>query len=126
VPNHPLRTLNRYFNQTAHEVTTGWIDPYGGFTPQATLGHLYESPHQGATVPFYGCKSGETDYFVSPDPACEGARLIGLNGYGYGKPRAGLNLVALYRCSTSGDDLVSNDSGCEGHATGRLLGYALP
>jgi hypothetical protein len=126
VPNHPLRTLNRYFNQTAHEVTTGWIDPYAGFALQATLGHLYESPQQGATVPFYGCKSGETDYFVSLDLGCEGARLIGLNGYGYGKPRTDLNLVALYRCSTSGDDFVSNYSGCEGHATGRLLGYALP
>ncbi len=126
VPNHPLKTLNRYYNQTAHVVTTGWIDPYGGFSLQATLGHLYESPQQGATVAFYGCKSGETDSFVSLDLACGGARLIGLNGYGYGKPVAGINLVALYRCSTGGDDFVSNDSGCEGQAAGRLLGYALP
>ena len=67
-----------------------------GFSLQAMLGHLYESPQQGATVPFYGCKSGETDYFISLDLACEGARLIGLNGYGYGKPLAGINLVTLY------------------------------
>ena len=37
------------------------------FSLQSTLGHLYESPQQGATVAFYGCKSGETDYFVSLD-----------------------------------------------------------
>ena len=58
--------------------------------------------------------------------ACEGARILGTNGYGYSKPVAGLNLVPLYRCSTSADDFVSNDAGCEGHAAGQLLGYALP
>jgi hypothetical protein len=126
VPNHPLRALNRYFNQTAHEVTTGWIDPKGGFSLQSTLGHLYESPQQGATVAFYGCKSGSTDYFVSLDIGCEGSRILGVNGYGYAKPIAGLNLVALYRCSTGADDFVSKDSGCEGKAAGQLLGYALP
>lgn len=126
IPNHPLRALNRYFNQTTHEVTTGWIDPKGGFSLQSTLGHLYEGPQQGATVPFFGCKSGSTDYFVSLDRECEGARILGTNGYGYAKPVAGLNLVALYRCSTGADDFVSHDPGCEGQASGQLLGYALP
>ena len=99
VPDQPLRALNRYVNQTAHEVTTGWIDPEGGFNLESTLGHLYESPQQGATLPFYGCKSGSTDYFVSVHVGCEGARVLGTNGYGYVKPVGGLNLVALYRCS---------------------------
>jgi len=126
VPNQPLRTLNRYFNQTAHEVTTGWIDSMGGFVLESTLGHLYESPQQGATVPFYGCKSGSTDYFVSVDISCGGARILGTNGYGYAKPVAGMNLVALYRCSTAVDHFVSKDPLCEGHAAGLLLGYALP
>jgi hypothetical protein len=126
VPGQPLRAFNRYFNQTVHEVTTGWIDPKGGFTLQSTLGHLYESPQQGATVPFFGCKNGSTDYFVSLDVGCEGSRILGTNGYGYAKPVAGLKLVALYRCSTGADDFVSQDPGCEGQATGKLLGYALP
>jgi hypothetical protein len=126
VPGQPLRALNQYYNQTAHEVTTGWIDPNGGFSLQSTLGHLYESPQQGATVPFFGCKNGSTDYFVSLDVKCGGSRILGTNGYGYAKPVAGVNLVALYRCSTGGDDFVSQDSGCEGKASGQLLGYALP
>jgi hypothetical protein len=126
VPGHPMRALKQYFNQTTHEVTTGWVDPKGGFSVQSTLGHLYESPQQGATVPFYSCKSGSTDYFVSLDIGCGGARLLGTNGYGYSKPVAGLNLVPLYRCSTGPDDFVSQDSGCEGQAGGQLLGYALP
>jgi hypothetical protein len=126
VPGQPLRALNDYVNQTAHEVTTGWIDPKGGFSMQSTLGHLYQSPQLGATVPFYACKSGSTDYFVSLDLKCGGARILGTNGYGYEKPVAGLNLVALYRCSTGADDFVSRDSGCQGQATGQLLGYALP
>jgi hypothetical protein len=125
-PNPPPSPLNRYFNQTVHEVTTGWIDPNGGFSLQSTLGHLYQSPQQGATVPFYGCKSGSMDYFVSLDGGCEGARILGMNGYGYSAPVAGLNLVALYRCKTSTDHFVSTDPKCEGSLSQGLLGYALP
>ena len=126
-PNHPLRALNQYFNQTSYEVTTGWVDPKGGFTLQSTLGHLYESPQQGATVPFYSCKSGSTNYFVSLDFGCEGGRILGTNGYGYSKPMAGLKLVPLYHCSTTtGPNVVSKNSGCQGQASGQLLGYALP
>ncbi len=128
VPNQPIRTLNRYFNQKTHEVTTGYIDPKGGFTLEKTLGHLYESPQQGATLAIYGCKAGSTQYLVSLDDACGGARILGTNGYGYDKPVAGLPLVPLYFCTTSTDYLVSNDQACEGLApgSGYLLGYALP
>jgi hypothetical protein len=125
-PNQPMTAFNRYFNQTTHEVTTGWIDPKGGFSLESTLGHLYQSPQQGATVPFYGCKSGSMDYFVSLDSACEGARILGMNGYAYSKPVAGLNLVPLYRCSTGHDHFVTTDPKCEGQSTQQLLGYALP
>jgi hypothetical protein len=124
--NQPLTALNRYFNQTAHEVTTGWIDPKGGFSLQSTLGHLYQSPQQGATVAFYACKSGSMDYFVSLDSACEGARILGTNGYAYSAPAASLNLVPLYRCSTGHDHFVSTDPKCEGQSTQELLGYVLP
>jgi hypothetical protein len=122
----PLAAFNRYFNQTAHEVTTGWIDPKGGFSLQSTLGHLYQSPQQGATVPFYACKNGSMDYFVSLDSACEGARILGTNGYAYSAPASGLNLIALYRCSTGYDHFVSTDPKCEGQSTQQLLGYVLP
>ena len=125
-PGHPLRALNQYFNQTTHQATTGWIDPNGGFTLQSTLGHLYESPQQGATVPFYGCKAGSMDYFVSLDSACEGARMLGRNGYGYSRPVAGLNLIALYSCSTGHDHFLSADPKCEGQSPQGLLGYTLP
>jgi hypothetical protein len=125
-PGNPLMTLSRYYNQTSHEVTTGWIDPTGGFSLQSTLGHLYQSPQQGANVPLYGCKNGSTDYFISLDNGCEGARILGENGYAYAAPVAGLTLVPLYRCSTATDHFVSTDPKCEGSTTQELLGYALP
>ena len=125
-PGHPLRALNQYFNQTTHQATTGWIDPNGGFTLQSTLGHLYESPQQGATVPFYGCKAGSMDYFISLDEACAGYRILGRNGYGYSRPVAGLNLIALYSCSTGHDHFLSADPKCEGQSPQGLLGYTLP
>ncbi len=125
-PGKPSLAFQRYFNQTSHEVTTGWVDPHGNFSMQMTLGHLYQSPQQGATVPFYGCKSGSTDYFVSLNRDCEGTRILGINGYGYSAPVAGLNLVPMYRCSTGHDHFVSADPQCEGQSTQQLLGYVLP
>lgn len=118
--------LNLYFNKKVHEVTTGWVDPNGGFTQESTLGHLYESPQQGASVAFYGCKEHDSDYFMSLDSACEGQFVLGLDGYGYAQAQPGLSLVPLYSCSTSHDHFVSHDPNCEGQGAGKLLGFALP
>jgi hypothetical protein len=118
--------FNRYFNGTVHDVTTGWIGSYGGFQLQELLGRLYASPLHGATLPFYGCKRGQIDYFVSLDVACEGQRSLGKDGYAYSQPVPGLDLVALYRCRTGYDHFVSKDPKCEGQTTDELLGYVLP
>ncbi|MGD1081463.1 MAG: hypothetical protein ABR881_24330 [Candidatus Sulfotelmatobacter sp.] len=118
--------FNRYFNGSVHEVTTGWISPDAGFQLQGSLGHLYANPANGATVPFYGCKGGQKDYFVSLDIGCEGQRILGKDGYGYSQPVSGLNLVALYRCFTGYDHFVSKDPKCEGQKTDELLGYVAP
>jgi len=118
--------LYRYFNGNVHEVTTGWVSPDGGFQLQELLGHLHANPLQGATVPFYGCKRAQTDYFVSLDIGCEGQRILGKQGYGYPQPVPGLKLVALYRCSTGYDHFVSQDPKCEGQTTDELLGYVVP
>jgi hypothetical protein len=125
-PDNPLMPLYRYFNGTVHEVTTGWVSTSANFQQESLLGHLYESPQQGATVPFYGCKNGDQGYFVSTDSACEGHRILGRNGYGYAEPIAGLNLIALYRCRTHDDHFVSQDSKCEGQTVDGILGYAVP
>jgi hypothetical protein len=125
-PGNPLMELRKYYNGTSHVVTTGWVSASGGFTLESSLGHIYEGPQQGATVPFYACKNGSKDYFVSLDKACEGQRILGKNGYGYAQPDKSLNLVAVYRCSTKQDHFVSLDSKCEGETTDKLLGYVLP
>ena len=115
MPDNPLMPLRRYFNGTVHEVTTGWVSTSAGFQQQSLLGHLYESPQQGATVPFYACKNGDRDYFFYRQIA--GVRVIAFSrsrdGYGYAQPIAGLNLIVLYRCRTSHDHFVSQDSKCE-------------
>jgi len=118
--------FNRYFNGRAHEVTTGWVNPNGDFAKQQFLGHLYTVPVEGATVPFYGCKRGQTDYFVSLDTDCEGQQVIGKQGYAYPQPVLGHNLLALYRCSTSEGHFISKDPQCEGQTTDGLLGYVAP
>jgi hypothetical protein len=124
--NNPLMPLKRYANQVTQEVTTGWIDPKGGFTLESTLGQLYESPQNGASLALYGCKAGDIDYFVSADSACGGSRVLGLEGYGYSLPVAGLTLVSLYSCHQGNGHVVSQDSACEGQGAGTFLGYAVP
>ncbi|HEV2396670.1 MAG TPA: hypothetical protein VGS27_07000 [Candidatus Sulfotelmatobacter sp.] len=116
--------LNRYFNGRVHEVTTGWVS--SGFQLQQLLGHLSAGPFQGANVPFYGCKGGQTDYFISLDVNCEGQRILGKQGYAYSKGVSSSSLVALYRCSTGQDHFVSQDPKCEGAKTDTLLGYVMP
>jgi hypothetical protein len=117
--------LIRYFNGTVHEVSTGWISPDGKFQLERLIGHVYRNQFHGS-VPIYGCKAERTDYFVSLDVACEGQRILGTEGYAYPQTVSGMNLVALYRCSTDGDHFVSTDPKCEGHKTDMLLAYVLP
>jgi hypothetical protein len=127
VPNaNTVLPLNRYFNGNAYEVTTGWISLKAGFELQATLAHLQANPLGGATTPFYGCKAGKLDYFVSLDVNCEGQRALGKEGYGYSQPVSGLNLVPLYRCIGHNGHFASTDPKCEGQTTDQLLGYAAP
>jgi hypothetical protein len=128
VPGNQLIPFNSYHNQSVYEVTTGWIDPNGGFTLGSVVGHLYEGPQQGATVALYGCKSGSTNYFVSKDTACGGALQLGFEGFVYPSPQPGTSMVPLYSCTTNNDQSVSNDSNCEGNGVGAgtLLGYSAP
>lgn len=124
IPGQSLMTLYRYIRGTTYIVTTGPVD--AGFQMNAVLGHLYQGPQQGATLPFYACKAGTKDYFVSVDSACDGQRILGKNGYGYSQPVNGLNLVGIYRCSTADGHFVSKDANCEGHKMDTFLGYVLP
>jgi len=121
-----LLPFTQYFNGTQHEATSGWISPDGGFQQQQILGHLYANPLQGATVPLYGCKGGQTEYFVSLDPACEGQRILGKDGYMYAKPVAGMSLVSIYRCRSGQDHFVSTSSSCGGKSMDEFLGYLAP
>lgn len=121
-PNQTLVPFHRYYNGSVHEVTTGWIDPNGGFTLESTLAYLYESPQGSSTVPLYGCVAGNDDYFVSPASNCEGQIFLGIDGYV--SSSSGSGLVALYRCYTGVDHFVSTDANCEGQHEEMLLGYA--
>ena len=126
-PGQPLLQLNEYANAAVHEVTTGWIDSSGGFRLQSTLGSLYESPQNGASLAFYGCKSGSTDYFVSTDSACQGQRILGVQGYGYSQPQADLPLLPLFQCYSGHDHFASTGGNCSGQSgQGVLLGYIMP
>jgi hypothetical protein len=120
----PLRRLDRYYSDSlkVHEVTTGWVDR-SAFHDEGPLGTLYEAPTGDATVPWYSCKAGGSNWFVSLDPRCEGQLYIGLEGYGFAHP--GDSELPLYRCQTSTDHFVSTNPNCEGGATTEgLLGYA--
>ncbi len=125
-PGQNVLTLNRYRNGKTYEVTSGWIDPKAKFLLDATLGHLYAAPQNGAEQPFYGCKQGSTGYFVSLDLACNGQRILGVNGYGYAQQPTGIATVPLYSCASTQSGFLSKDPACEGSGTGTFFAYALP
>lgn len=126
-PNQSTLTLKRYRNDKTYEVTTGWTDVSAKFLLDTTLGHLYAAPQNGANQPFYGCKDGSTGYFVSVDLACNGQRILGVNGYGYVQRPTGVSTVALYSCASARNGrFLSKDSACEGNGAGTLFAYALP
>jgi hypothetical protein len=122
----PALALNRYSNGTVREVTTGYISPKAGFQLEKLLGHVDVNPLHGATLPFYGCVAGKSDYFVSLDVNCEGQRALGKEGYGYSQTVSGLNLIAIYRCSAPYGHFASTDPKCEGQTTDEMLGYVAP
>jgi hypothetical protein len=124
--NPSLLPLKSYYNGQTTEVTTGWVDPSGGFIAQSTLGHLYPTPVSSALAPLYACKAGYIDYFASTDANCEGQRVLGIQGYEFPTVGAGQQFVPLYRCFTGTTHFVSHDPGCNGRKTEELLGYALP
>ncbi len=126
-PGNALVALTRYVNADTYEVTTGWIDPGATFKVDAALGHLYDSPQGDANTALYSCKTGSSDYFVSLDRGCDSQHIVGLEGYGYARPAAGVQTVPLYRCSSpSLNHFVSHDPQCEGQGAGTLLAYGLP
>jgi hypothetical protein len=125
VPDQPPMALTQYSNGGAYLVTTGWV-PVGAFQKQAVAGHVYQSPQAGADTQLYACKRGTADSFVSLDPACEGERIIGTNGFAYSKPLASMQLVPVYRCVSARGHFVSQDAKCEGQTNDGLLGYVLP
>ena len=125
-PAQTTLALNRYVNSQTYETTTGWINA-AKFFPDGTLGHLYITPQNGANQPFYGCKAGSKDYFISLDMACNGQRILGVNGYGYAQQPSGVAAVALYSCNAANHgQFLSKDPACEGKGSGTLLGFALP
>jgi hypothetical protein len=123
-PGSPLIPFQRYYNGEVHEVTTGWVDPSGGWTLEGTEGYLYESPESGATAAVYGCVNSNNDYFASNSSDCEGndSSFLGIDGYLF--PSPGTGLEALYRCYTGHDHFVSTQSTCEGSMEEYILGYA--
>jgi hypothetical protein len=126
-PGSPLLALNLYANSSTEELTTGWIDPEGGFVLKSTIGHLYESPQQGASLAFYGCKDGSSDYFISTDNTCGGKFLIGLEGYGYFQAQASPSMKPLYSCYSDREHyFASQEVECNNQGRGTLLGFILP
>ena len=117
--------FNRYYKSgVSHWVTTGYVA--AGYNLESTLGYLFMAP-QSNTQALYSCVAGGfsgTDHFVSPDPACEGQFVLGVNGWIYSSQPAGVATVALYRCYTGVDHFVSPYANCEGQRVESLLGYA--
>ena len=112
--------LDRY-NGGYHWVTTGSVP--AGYNLEGVLGFLVTGG--SGTVPLYGCMAGTSEEFLSPDSDCGGQTMLGLEGWIYVQPPAGLAVSPIYLCSDGSDYFAATDPNCEGQVTDELLGYAL-
>ncbi len=118
------RKLVRYYhaaNPADHWCTTGSAPGYGS---EGGLGKMAANSIPG-THPLYDCVQGK-DHVVSQSSHCEGGTSLGIMGYAWSAPGAGLH--AIHRCwmSTSEghvDHFVSMDPGCEGLNSEGVIGY---
>lgn len=117
----------RYAKGPRHIVTTGTA-PAGYQRGPGNDWHLWSGQRPG-TRALYGCRNGAEDYFISPDPDCEGKQftIMQTEGWIHTKPPPSPH-TALYRCHIPGlgDHFVSIDPNCEGPGITPegLLGYA--
>ena len=75
------------------------------------------------TTPLWGCQDGG-DSFVSTDPACEGATVVGQRGRIWTEPPEDRPSHQLFRCRASWGDLFeSADPDCEGQTVVGPVGY---
>ena len=105
-----------------HFTTTGGVSPAYRF--QANLGFLLNQRLAG-TVPLYSCTTSR-DQFLSRDPACGGAKVLGAVGYAYAQRPQGLPTRAIYRCrSSDGEQFVAAKPTCRRSSDRNLglLGY---
>ncbi|MBB4908266.1 LamG-like jellyroll fold domain-containing protein [Actinophytocola algeriensis] len=93
-----------------------------GFHKAGDLGY-YAPPGTPGTHMLYSCRTGN-DGFTSPDPGCEGARLV--SPLGLVHDSAGDGRLTLYGCRMGERDFDSLSSTCEGQQVHRVLGYTLP
>jgi hypothetical protein len=113
--------LTRTNRNGDHRSSSGALPP--GYRMEGLFGYLSMSGESGTQL-LMACQSG-TDEFDSLDPGCEGQEAIGVLGYIWQQPPAGLPSYATYRCkmTTTGEHFDSIDAGCEGQTKEGLLGY---
>jgi hypothetical protein len=105
-----------------HHVTTG-RGPAGA-TLEGFYGRLMQGPASDRHA-LYSCRHSADlhDHFISLGRSCEGQELLGLEGYAYDSPPAGVPTLQIYRCWYPGGHFVSSQSNCEGQTTEMSLGY---
>ena len=118
-------TLKRGYDGTFHWVSTRMF-PGGVGTERRWKLYRDEKPD---TFMVYECKVGGNEgshTMISPSPECEGQFPMGPMGYMHSSFVEGTQ--PIYRCynEINGDHMITNDSGCEGFKTERLVGYAYP
>lgn len=103
--------LVRYARTGDHwTATAAPPDPY---RPEGVMG-LVSMVDGAGRQPLYACRNASNGAFSSGEPGCEGGEPLGLTGYLWAEPPAGVASSALYRCVSNGDRFDSLEPDCEG------------
>lgn len=114
--------LYRYVQGNEHKASITGNLP--GYIYEGRFGWLL-SKQQPGTHAIYSCQI-QWDEFISIHSNCEGQRVLGLLGYAYDNPIAGIT-TPVYRClvNGTGDHMISLASNCENQHNEGINGHIL-
>jgi hypothetical protein len=123
--------LGRFVNAAGeHQTVNATSDHEKPFAP-VPAGYRFEGPlgvtlgvEKPNTRKLYSCQAS-SDVFVSIDPTCGGATVLGDLGWAFTVAPTGVPFMPLYACTMGAERFESLDAGCEGKTQVSLLGYTL-
>jgi hypothetical protein len=124
-PSLPLTPYYDTYTQSWWTTVSYTLDERYSYYAYPALGYVYQQQQPG-TRALYDCLTADGQHVLSVQADCQGQRMVGVQGWVYSAPPAGISTTALYSCFTGAHGYVgATDAACNGQMLEGVLGYIL-